>query len=156
MPDARPSPPAEPDTLEISAPRARYELLAALTVQALTEEAGGSAAEQARELARQFGHDLGKQANGGTGEPRPQLREAIGGVLSACGYEPKGVGQRDVRLHNCPFASLAAQYRSTVCQMNLALHEGLLEGLGASGQLRAELQPAPGRCCVTLVEVSGS
>jgi predicted ArsR family transcriptional regulator len=60
-----------------------------------------------------------------------------------------------LRLHNCPFDPLAAQYRSTVCRINLALQEGLIEGLGASGRLRAELQPAPGWSCVAFLEVTG-
>jgi predicted ArsR family transcriptional regulator len=85
-----------------------------------------------------------------------KLRDALSKLLSAFGYEPKTGAEGELRLHNCPFDSLAAQYRSTVCQINLALQQGLIEGLGASGRLRAELQPAPGSCCVTLLQVRRS
>ena len=144
------------ETLEISLPERRYDLLARFVVQALAEEPESRTGERARGLAREFGHGLGKQASGGAGEPNSRLREAISTVLSACGYEPRGGSQGEVRLHNCPFDSLAAEYRSTVCDLNLAIQEGLVEGAGASGRLRAELKPAPGWCCVTLVEVGGS
>jgi len=36
-----------------------------------------------------------------------------------------------------------------VCGMNLHVVEGILEGAGAEG-VEASLEPAPGRCCVTL------
>jgi hypothetical protein len=43
---------------------------------------------------------------------------------------------------------LAVDYKDTVCQVNLALHEGVVESLGATG-LHAKLDPAPDRCCVS-------
>ena len=145
------------ETLEITLPERRYELLATFAVQALAEESGGPTAERARQLAREYGRDLGKRA--GTvyarGQRRGKLREAISSILSDLGYEPRGGAEGELHLKNCPFDSLVAQYRFTVCHINLALQEGLVEGLGASGQLRAELEPAPGWCCVRLVQLSG-
>jgi predicted ArsR family transcriptional regulator len=44
---------------------------------------------------------------------------------------------------------LAAQHRDIVCGMNLALIEGLVAGLGASG-LHPALDPHPGQCCVVI------
>jgi predicted ArsR family transcriptional regulator len=69
-------------------------------------------------------------------------------VLGARGYEPfrDGAG---LRLRNCPFASLAGEFPVVVCAMNLALVEGLLEGLGDQAG-RAVMDPAPGRCCVAV------
>jgi predicted ArsR family transcriptional regulator len=146
------------ETLEISLPERRYDLLATFAVQALAGESGGPTAERARQLAREYGRDLGRQARTAhkRGQPRWKPREAISSVLSRLGYEPRGDADGDLHLKNCPFDSLVAQYRSTVCQINLALQEGLVEGLDASGQLRAELQPAPGWCCVRLVQLLGS
>jgi predicted ArsR family transcriptional regulator len=142
------------ETLEVSLPERRYELLARIAIQALAEHPEGQSSERAHQLAREFGQDLGRRAAEApqTEPPSHKVREAISRVLSACGYEPREGDQGELRLHNCPFHSLAAQYRSTVCQINLAVQEGLLEGMGISGRLRAELQPAPGWCCVRLVE----
>jgi predicted ArsR family transcriptional regulator len=52
-----------------------------------------------------------------------------------------------IRLRNCPFDALANDYRDLVCGMNLALQEGVLSGLGASG-IEARSDPQPGACCV--------
>jgi predicted ArsR family transcriptional regulator len=56
--------------------------------------------------------------------------------------------ERDaVRLHNCPFHDIARDNTDLVCGMSLAMMEGIAEVL-APGWLTAELEPAPGRCCV--------
>jgi predicted ArsR family transcriptional regulator len=44
---------------------------------------------------------------------------------------------------------LAAEHTEIVCGMNLALVEGLIAGLGASG-LHPALDPRPGCCCVMI------
>jgi predicted ArsR family transcriptional regulator len=69
-----------------------------------------------------------------------------GTSLEALGYEPH---ERDgvVELLNCPFHALAAEHTTLVCGMNLHLVGALLEGT----RRRAVLDPAPGRCCVTVV-----
>lgn len=54
-----------------------------------------------------------------------------------------------MQLGNCPFHQLAAAHQDLVCNMNLALLEGLITGLGAGG-MRPCLEPEPGRCCVVL------
>jgi predicted ArsR family transcriptional regulator len=66
--------------------------------------------------------------------------------LEALGYEPH---ERDgvVELLNCPFHALAQEHTALVCGMNLHLVDALLEG----SDRRAVLDPAPGRCCVTVV-----
>ncbi len=69
-------------------------------------------------------------------------------ALAAHGYEPR----RDadgLTLANCPFKALAQDYTELVCGMNLDLVGGLLAGLGVT-DLEARLDPAPGRCCVTV------
>ena len=52
-------------------------------------------------------------------------------------------------LGNCPFDALARERRELVCGMNLALVEGLVDGLDLAG-VRARLDPLPGGCCVAL------
>src|SRR5215218_6926841 len=73
---------------------------------------------------------------------------AIEQLLEARGYEPYPDGNR-LRLRNCPFAHLAHEFPVLVCSMNLALVEGLLEGIGKPAG-RAVMDPAPGRCCVAI------
>jgi predicted ArsR family transcriptional regulator len=42
-----------------------------------------------------------------------------------------------------------ADHRDLVCNMNLALADGVLEGLGDE-RLSARLDPQPGQCCVAI------
>ncbi|WP_430381346.1 helix-turn-helix transcriptional regulator [Streptomyces arenae] len=65
-------------------------------------------------------------------------------VLRARGYEPFWDGET-LRLHNCPFHALAAEFPALVCGMNLALLEGL-----ASEEWSPAMDPCPGGCCVAL------
>jgi predicted ArsR family transcriptional regulator len=59
-----------------------------------------------------------------------------------------------VALANCPFEALAREHTALVCGMNLHLITALLDELGHP-DVRAALQPAAGRCCVTLARRSG-
>lgn len=65
-------------------------------------------------------------------------------VLRDRGYQPFWEGGT-LRLRNCPFHTLAAEFPALVCGMNLALIEGL-----ASGQWSPAMDPCPGGCCVAL------
>jgi predicted ArsR family transcriptional regulator len=142
-------------TIQISLPERRHELLAGLLVQVLAEEPEGASFQRARELGRDLGRRLGEQAREslGTAIGRPRLQGVMGNVLAMLGYEPRRGAQGELRMHNCPFQPLAEQYRSTVCQINLALQGGLIEGLKASSNLSAGLTPTPSWCCVTIQEV---
>ena len=90
---------------------------------------------------RRLAADLGPHSEGETDEDR------LAGVLAACGFEPRVDGPR-VTLANCPFHALARAHVGLVCGMNLGLVGGVIDGLGCTG-LVAELEPEPGRCCVT-------
>lgn len=65
------------------------------------------------------------------------------------GYEPWVASDR-VTLSNCPFRNLAKDYTGLVCGMNLHLLRGLFDSLDDQ-RLQAQLDPAAGRCCVTLI-----
>jgi predicted ArsR family transcriptional regulator len=52
---------------------------------------------------------------------------------------------------NCPFRALSRDYTSVVCDMNLAIMDGMLDRLGPT-RLTALLDPAEGRCCVRLTD----
>jgi predicted ArsR family transcriptional regulator len=67
-------------------------------------------------------------------------------VLARHGYEPR-VSEGEICLANCPFDRLATEYTDLVCGMNLALIDGVIEGLGLRA-VDAELAPQPGYCCV--------
>ena len=54
-----------------------------------------------------------------------------------------------VELANCPFHALAREHTALVCRMNLHLITAMLAELGRP-DVRAGLDPAPGRCCVSL------
>ena len=67
-------------------------------------------------------------------------------VLARHGYEPR-VSEGEICLVNCPFDRLATEHTDLVCSMNLALIDGVIEGLGVRA-VDAELAPQPGYCCV--------
>jgi len=111
-----------PREVAVTLPPRRYELAARIMAAAL--DRGGSAEALAEAAA-----EVGRTAN-----------------LEALGYEPH---ERDgvVELLNCPFHALAREHTALVCGMNLHLVDALLAG----SDRRAVLDPAPGRCCVTVV-----
>jgi predicted ArsR family transcriptional regulator len=79
---------------------------------------------------------------------RARRREAVLAALEREGYEPAVVDDVVV-LRNCPFHRLAQQQTELICGMNLCMLRGALAELEDVG-LAARLDPAPGRCCVTL------
>lgn len=72
-------------------------------------------------------------------------------VLRSQGYEPCMPTPGVVRLGNCPFHALVAEHRDLVCGMNLALGEGIVDGLRDHRHV-ARLDPQPGSCCVVFEE----
>lgn len=107
-------------------------MLLAEVVDAVGAEAG------LEEVARRHGRAAGVSAEGGVEE-----------VLARQGYAPYREGDA-VRMRNCPFHALARNFPLLTCGMNLALVDGLLEGMGSAG-LSARLRPRPGECCVEIV-----
>ena len=69
-------------------------------------------------------------------------------LLTRSGYEPKQGPDGCIHLANCPFHELLARHADLVCAMNLHLLQGLIGELGTCAQAR--LDPAEGRCCVTI------
>lgn len=138
--------------LEVSLPERRYDLAGRLLVRAVAraERTATPVAETLREVAHEAGRDLGSTALVSHGQRRGQrqITESIVDVLARHGFEPSA--ERDgITLTNCPFHALAHEETELVCGMNLALIEGLLDGVGAA-KLTAELDPAPARCCVKI------
>jgi predicted ArsR family transcriptional regulator len=118
-----------------SLPPRTYETAAHLLAEAV-EQAGADLELQA--AARRSGVEAGRR----------EAASPVERLLAARGYEPYEAGGV-LRLRNCPFANLAGEYPVLVCAMNLALIEGLLDGMGEPAG-RAVMDPAPGRCCVAI------
>lgn len=97
------------------------------------------------DAAQRFGTELGRRGRA-SGISRGGTQQAVESTLREHGFEPRQDEDGSLLLRNCPFHQLAAQHADVVCGMNLALIEGLVAGLGASG--RPALDPRPGRCCV--------
>ncbi|HUR04181.1 MAG TPA: helix-turn-helix domain-containing protein [Nonomuraea sp.] len=118
----------------VSLPPRDYVALASVLAEVV--DALG-AEELAEKAAREAGERLGRGR-----------REPVEAVLRERGYEPYTEGGT-LRMRNCPFHVLSHEQPLLVCSMNLALCQGVLEGLG-DDPARAALDPRPGECCVTL------
>jgi predicted ArsR family transcriptional regulator len=132
----------------VTVPPREYELAACLLAVAIEADHTGASRVALHDAAQQLGADLGRRrraAAAGQGDPR----QAAAAALREQGYEPWHDEDGAVRLRNCPFHRLAAEHTKIVCGMNLALIEGLIAGLGASG-LHPSLDPRPGCCCVMI------
>ena len=125
-------------------PPRTYEAAAHLLAETV-EEAGADLELQAaaRRAGARTGRRIAAEAAAGP-DPVPPVEQ----VLAARGYEPYRDGDA-LRLRNCPFANLSAEFPVLVCAMNLCLIEGLLDGLGQDPG-RAVMDPAPDRCCVAV------
>lgn len=127
----------------VSVPPREYELAARLLVQAVEADPSDRSRTALAGAARRLGTELGSAFRPSVAEPN------VTGILTQQGYEPCCGADGVIRLRNCPFHQLAEQHRELVCGMNLALVEGLVEGLGADGWHPA-LDPRPGQCCVAI------
>jgi predicted ArsR family transcriptional regulator len=139
--------------IEVTIPERRYDMAAALLVDAVRSEGPGERARDAAlRVATERGRSLGEQ------ERRKRKLRSLGPeralavakeVLEEQGYEPYMDERRIMALRNCPFHSLALQARDLMCGMNQAFIDGILRGLG-NDSVDAVLECKPGDCCVTL------
>jgi predicted ArsR family transcriptional regulator len=112
---------------------------------------GATPPDALRSAAHDLGEGIGAAARRRSG-PRPsrrRLRAALEETLEARGYEPAETPSGEIRFRNCPFHALVDDHRDLVCNMNLALADGILDGLGEE-RLSARLDPQPGQCCVAI------
>ena len=133
----------------VSLPPRHYGLAAEILAQAVEKSAIGMVpvGRALRDAARRHGRALGALARtpGASGR---QVASRVVELLAERGYQPRKEGQA-VFLHNCPFTALAEQHRRLVCGMNFDLLRAAVEAAGLPPRT-ARLDPAPGRCCVTL------
>jgi len=138
--------------LDVALPDRRYLLPAELFATAIEAGRGSAPGSDVVTGARQLGAQAGIDAREKVGPtpPSDRLRDALLALLEARGYQPRLTPNGEIRLGNCPFHALVESHRELVCGMNLAIAEGLLEGLGEH-ELVARLDPQPGWCCVALL-----
>jgi predicted ArsR family transcriptional regulator len=137
--------------VSVTVPERHYDLAGQLMARAIESAAkdGADVVAALHACAADYGASLGEQirAAAGARPSRGKAVEAVCATLARHGYEPRADGSV-VTLANCPFHALAQEHTDLVCGMNLAL---LDEVASSSGRLTAQLDPADGRCCVTLV-----
>jgi len=73
----------------------------------------------------------------------------LASVLASLAYQPRDTDTGEIQLANCPFHELAVHHRDLVCTLNLHLLRAAVAELGVPA--RAQLDPAEGRCCVTII-----
>jgi len=135
----------------LSIPERHYELAAQLLAQVVEDAADGSVpvSEALRSIARERGRSIGACLRLSEGRSKRQLIEQLAELLTDQGYEPQ-VEDTAIALRNCPFHALAKEHRELVCGMNLELIKGVIEA-GDLPDTAARLNPAPGRCCVSVL-----
>jgi len=132
----------------VTVPPREYELAARLLVQAVAADCSGRTRAALHDAAWQLGAGLCKRHRTDDA-PGDSQRLALESVLSEHGFEPWHDDAGTVRMRNCPFRRLAERQPEVVCDMNLALIQGLVAGVGAEG-LKPVLDPEPGHCCVVI------
>jgi predicted ArsR family transcriptional regulator len=127
-----------PGEISVSVPERHYDLAAKLLVTAVDRAArGGDVTRALADAAHEAGTRL---AEGAT---------SLDEVLESSGFEPYQQEDGTVAMGNCPFHRLVDDHPDTVCTMNLHLLRGAACACGADPD-RLQLDPAPGRCCVTV------
>lgn len=137
--------------LSVSLPERRYDLVGDVLADAVDRSLSGETglADAVRRAAREHGCRLAErfaEAHSSDTEGEPWSRAAE--LLAEQGFEPR-LWDGGLALANCPFDRLAKEHTELVCGVNLALVQGMVEGLGASG-LSPALAPCPGFCCVRI------
>jgi predicted ArsR family transcriptional regulator len=134
--------------VEVTLPERRYELAARILATAIDASEAPKTRKALVRTARGIGEQIGADARARAGS-RPGRKHLLAGMVDALteqGYEPEAAGG-ELRLRNCPFHALVAEHRDLVCGMNLALIEGVVEGLELPAA-KPVLAPAAGMCCV--------
>jgi predicted ArsR family transcriptional regulator len=140
--------------VSVSLPERRYDLVGEVLADAVDRSLTGEVAvadavrdaahEHGRSLAEHFREQHPAPAASGAADAWSSTAE----LLADQGYEPRTT-DTGLALANCPFDRLAEQHTQLVCGVNLALIEGVVGGLDATG-LSPELAPSPGFCCVRI------
>jgi len=136
--------------VEVTLPQRRYELAARILATAIDAADAPKTRRALVGTARTMGEQIGTEARTRAGRRpgRKRLLASMADALTAQGYEPEASGA-EIRLRNCPFHALVGEHKDLVCGMNLALIEGVVEGLELA-KVKPLLAPTPGMCCVCI------
>lgn len=137
--------------VEISLPQRDYGLAAGILASAVAANPSLAMSSALDRAARGAGRRIGQQAAAVPAAVGAGMFDTAVTALAAQGYEPV-CGRQEVRLRNCPFHGLLDQHGELVCRLNLALIQGLVEGLGTT-EVRALLEPRERECCVSLKRI---
>lgn len=141
-------------TIAVSLPERRYDLVGHVLAGAIERAGGGMPLSDAVDaVAREEGRRIAASATASDDAPDADPGDAddlsrVATVLDAHGYEPRREGDA-LALANCPFDSLARDHTQLVCSANLALIDGILDGLDCA-HLCARGEPHDGQCCVAV------
>ncbi len=122
--------------ISVSVPARSYLLMAEVLAKAVDSDPSGQMRRSAGEAARASGRETG------TGTDVPT-------TLRDCGYEPHDLPDGTIEMRNCPFHQLVSSHTGLVCDLNLDLVSGILEGHDDDPR-RARLDPSAHRCCVVI------
>jgi predicted ArsR family transcriptional regulator len=143
-----------PETIRVSIPARRHELLAEILAHAVSaERPERSAREAALEVADERGAAFGSAERARRRPGRLGAERALSiaaDSLEELGFEPERTVPGQVLLRNCPFHPIAAANAELVCGINHRFLAGFLRGLGAQSTATAVLQPDDQACCVRL------
>ena len=142
--------------LSVSLPERRYDLAGEVLAAAVDQSAreGTPIAEVVKQVAHATGSGIASERTPPRGAGRAAKTARLVEVLADHGYEPRQMDD-DVCLTNCPFDRLAAGHTELVCGMNLALVDGVIDGLHIEC-MSARLEPQPGFCCVKVAPLPRS
>jgi predicted ArsR family transcriptional regulator len=137
-------------TIDVQIPERDYRLAGELILEGLRRTKADVGRKQ-EAVARDRGVSLGRDARGEVRgrKTRGSLTSAVMATLRKHGFDPQADRPGVIGLRNCPFDALANEYPETICRLNRAFLQGLLDGLGAD-HLRAVGVPRDGGCCVAL------
>jgi predicted ArsR family transcriptional regulator len=135
----------------VTLPQRHYDLAGQILAGAVEAAArdGAPVLDAVHHAAAESGRLLGAAAQVPDGGSGVSSLDDLAATLAAQGYEPR-VQDGVVTLANCPFHALAREHTALVCGMNLHLITAMLDELGHA-DVQARLDPAPERCCVSLI-----
>ena len=127
--------------IAVTLPPRHYDLAADLFAAALQRMGDGSPPPELVAAAHTAGEQIAEDAPEGSASTLIE-------VLGQAGYEPTE-DDGTIRLRNCPFDALVDEHRPLVCGTNLALAQGILDGLPEDEKhYEPHLDSQPGYCCV--------
>jgi predicted ArsR family transcriptional regulator len=128
----------------VTVPQREYELAGHLLAEAVDGDTAGGSRAALVQAARLYGASLASHSRAGA-----SAGQAVQTALAGQGFEPWSDDAGTIRMRNCPFRQLAKLHPHLICGMNLALIDGLIDGLG-SPAMHAVPDPGKGQCCVTI------